>query len=104
MLRKPPRPTKHKDRPVSLPPVFRGAKLEEVPQGNSAVFGRTYSEDSESPSLVHANKENRPIDRGDGRDGNNGSGDSGLESDVSLTGKMSTGDTVIPCSWGGGLG
>ncbi|XP_073234191.1 ankyrin repeat domain-containing protein SOWAHC-like [Porites lutea] len=83
VLRKPPRPTKHKDRPVSLPPVFRGAKLEEVPQGNSAVFGRTYSEDSESPSLVHANKENRPVDRGDGRDGNNGSGDSGLESDSS---------------------
>ena len=91
MLRKPPRPTKHKDRPVSLPPVFRGAKLEEVPPGNSAVFGRAYSEDSESPRLVHTNKENRPVDRGDGRDGSNGYADCGLESDVSLTGEMSTG-------------
>jgi len=93
VLRKPPRPTKHKDRPVSLPPVFRGAKLEEVPPGNSTVFGRTYSEDSESPSLAQS-LENRPVDRGDGREGNNGSADSVLESDVSLTGKMSTGVTA----------
>ena len=83
MLRKPPRPTyKHKDRPVSGPPAFRGARLEEMP-GGSAIYARTHSED-ETPDHSHTNKENRPVDTRDAGEGSNGS-DSGLDSSVSIT-------------------
>lgn len=87
MLRKPPRPNTRKDRPVSLPPVFRGAKLEEMPAREGPPTPvRSQSTDG-SPDLSHPNKENKPFDRSDGRDGkrlvSTGSVDSGLDSDVS---------------------
>ena len=88
MLRKPPRPNTRKDRPVSLPPVFRGAKLEEMPaSGGSAAPIRVQSR-HESPDLSHHNKENRPFERREGIDhdrrlASTGSVDSGLETDVS---------------------
>lgn len=90
MLRKPPRPATRKDRPVSLPPVFRGAKLEEMPASvGSAAPPRSQSID-EPPDLSHPNKENRPFERREGvvstrpLVGTSGSVDSGLETDVSL--------------------
>lgn len=88
MLRKPPRPNARKDRPVSLPPVFRGAKLEEMPpSGGLAAPGRSLSGGDESPDLSHPNKENKPSERREGRDHgrplvSTGSVDSGLETDV----------------------
>lgn len=88
VLRKPPRPNTRKDRPVSLPPVFRGAKLEEMPSREVPLTApvRSHSTD-ESPDLSHPNKENKPFDRSDGREGkpltSTGSLDSGLDSDVS---------------------
>ena len=88
VLRKPPRPNTRKDRPVSLPPVFRGAKLEEMPSREGPLMPPVRSQSTdESPDLSHPNKENKPLDRSDGRDGKHlastGSVDSGLDSDVS---------------------
>ncbi|XP_078365237.1 uncharacterized protein LOC144649589 isoform X2 [Oculina patagonica] len=89
VLRKPPRPNTRKDRPVSLPPVFQGAKLKEMPaNGGSAAPVRSQSGD-ESPDLSHPNKENKPFERREGRDHgrvldrSSGSVDSGLETDGS---------------------
>ena len=91
MLRKPPRPA-GKARPVSGPPVFRGAKLEEMPVGSAAQsMARSHSASGdESPDLSHPNKENRPLERREGTDSrgqlaSSGSVDSGLESNVSYT-------------------
>ncbi|KAJ7374937.1 hypothetical protein OS493_005297 [Desmophyllum pertusum] len=95
VLRKPPRPATRKDRPVSLPPVFRGAKLEEMPASvGSAAPPRSQSID-EPPDLSHPNKENRPFGRREGvvstrpLVGTSGSVDSGLETDGSSTGSIS---------------
>lgn len=87
VLRKPPRPAKQRDRPVSGPPAFRGAKLEEMP-GGSVLSVRQHSGD-ESPDLSHPNKENnKPVDSRDAKDGrllsSDGSVDSGVDTDVSL--------------------
>lgn len=84
VLRKPPRPAKQRDRPVSGPPAFRGAKLEEMP-GGSVLSVRQHSGD-ESPDLSHPNKENnKPVDRRDVKDGrllsSDGSVDSGVDTD-----------------------
>lgn len=88
MLRKPPRPAKA--RPVSGPPVFRGAKLEEVPLGSGAQSNprRQSTTEDELPALSHPNKENRPLEKREGTDGighlvSVESVDSGLESNVS---------------------
>lgn len=88
MLRKPPRPAKA--RPVSGPPVFRGAKLEEVPLGSGAQSNprRQSTTEDELPALSHPNKENRPLEKREGTDGighlvGAESVDSGLESNVS---------------------
>ncbi|XP_020611177.1 ankyrin repeat domain-containing protein SOWAHC-like [Orbicella faveolata] len=87
VLRKPPRPNTRKDRPVSLPPVFRGAKLEEMPTREGPLTPVRSQSTDESPDLSHPNKENKPFDRSDGRDGkrleSTGSVDSGLDSDGS---------------------
>lgn len=88
MLRKPPRPAKA--RPVSGPPVFRGAKLEEVPLGSGAQSNprRQSTTEDELSALSHPNKENRPLEKREGTDGighlvSAESVDSGLESNVS---------------------
>ena len=79
-MRKPPRPSTRKDRPVSGPPVFRAARLEEVHIGGS-VIARSHSGD-ESPDINH-----QPFDRRDGGVGGrqihqSGSVDSGLDAEV----------------------
>ena len=87
VLRKPPRPTKQRDRPVSGPPTFRTAKLEEI-TGGPALHLRQLSRE-ESPDLSVSNKENdRPAERKESnheRSGSiiNGSADSGVDTDVS---------------------
>ena len=99
MLRKPPRPNTRKDRPVSLPPVFRGAKLEEMPVREGLPTPVRSQSTDVSPDLNHPNKENKPFDRSDGRDGkrlvSTGSVDSGLDSDVSCSVCMSTACSYI---------
>lgn len=85
VLRKPPRPTKQRDRPVSGPPTFRTAKLEEI-TGGPALHLRQLSRE-ESPDLSVSNKENdRPAERKESnheRSGSiiNGSADSGVDTD-----------------------
>ncbi|XP_067052462.1 ankyrin repeat domain-containing protein SOWAHC-like isoform X1 [Acropora muricata] len=85
VLRKPPRPTKQRDRPVSGPPTFRTAKLEEI-AGGPALHLRQLSRE-ESPDLSVSNKENdRPAERKESnheRSGSitNGSADSGVDTD-----------------------
>ena len=77
-MRKPPRPTR-KDRPVSGPPVFRYAKVEEFASARSVSVG---------DSGTNIDKENRPIDQRDSRPDATqrlGSIDSGLECDVSAS-------------------
>lgn len=87
MLRKPPRPTKQRDRPVSGPPTFRTAKLEEI-TGGPALHLRQLSRE-ESPDLSVSNKENdRPAERKESnheRSGSiiNGSADSAVDTEVS---------------------
>lgn len=95
VLRKPPRPAKA--RPVSGPPVFRGAKLEEVPLGSGAQSNprRQSTTEDELPALSHPNKENRPLEKREGTDGighlvSVESVDSGLESNGGSVGSVST--------------
>lgn len=95
VLRKPPRPS-NKARPVSLPPVFRGVKLEEMPVGSGQQsHARTPSiTGDESPVLSHPNKENRPLEKREGTDSmshlaSSGNVDSGLESNGGSVGSMS---------------
>ncbi|XP_027039216.1 ankyrin repeat domain-containing protein SOWAHC-like [Pocillopora damicornis] len=95
VLRKPPRPAKA--RPVSGPPVFRGAKLEEVPLGSGAQSNprRQSTTEDELPALSHPNKENRPLEKREGTDGighlvGAESVDSGLESNGGSVGSVST--------------
>lgn len=86
MLRKPPRPSKQRDRPVSGPPTLRTAKLEEI-TGGPALHLRQLSRE-ESPDLSVSNKENDgPAERKESyheRSASiNGSADSGVDTDVS---------------------
>ena len=71
---------------MSGPPAFRGARLEEMPGGSVAQIREHFG--AESPNLRRANKENKPEEKGDARDGRhsagNGSVDSGVDTDVSL--------------------
>lgn len=99
VLRKPPRPTKQRDRPVSGPPAFRGAKLEEMP-GGSVMHIRQHSRDG-SPDLGHSNKENdKPAERKESRGERpmsiNGSAvDSGVDTDSSSSvGSITESSTV----------
>ena len=87
VLRKPPRPSKQRDRPVSGPPTFRTAKLEEI-TGGPALHSRQLSRE-ESPDLSVSNKENdKPAERRESKyEGSmsiNGSAESGVDTDVSM--------------------